>query len=108
MNAHCYWLLRKLGRSAADATSETLRMTSPDKNELLFSNGLNFNDVPSWQKRGVGLFWTQVPKEGIDPRTGETRISQRTKLAKDFDLPLRDNYDKFIRDILEREYDPKR
>jgi tRNA(His) 5'-end guanylyltransferase len=26
-----------------------------EKNELLFQYGINFNDLPAWQKRGAGI-----------------------------------------------------
>jgi tRNA(His) guanylyltransferase len=37
------------------------------KNELLFQNGVNFNDLPNWQKRGVGLYWETFEKQGVIP-----------------------------------------
>jgi len=30
-------------------------MSIAGKNELLFQHGVNFNDLPLWQKRGIGL-----------------------------------------------------
>ena len=52
LNAHCYWMLRKRGKSAAEATEFLVGLTVADKNELLFQEGINFNDLPAWQKRG--------------------------------------------------------
>ena len=26
------------------------------KNELLFQKGINYNDLPGWQKKGVGVY----------------------------------------------------
>jgi tRNA(His) 5'-end guanylyltransferase len=40
------------------------------KNELLFQNGINFNDVPTWQKRGTGVYWETFQKEGFNPKLG--------------------------------------
>jgi len=57
LNAHCYWMLRRQGMNVNQATEKLLRMPVADKNELLFQNGINFNDLPTWQKRGVGLVW---------------------------------------------------
>ncbi len=62
LNGHCYWMLRKLSKSATEAATELLRLSAADKNELLFSQGINFDDLPNWQKRGVGLFWETYTK----------------------------------------------
>jgi tRNA(His) guanylyltransferase len=57
LNAHCYWMLRKQGKSVNEATDFMLKRSIAEKNELLFQNGINFNELPNWQKRGVGLYW---------------------------------------------------
>ena len=55
LNAHCYWLLRKQGHNAKKATSALTHLSVSEKTELLRSNGVNFNALPNWQKRGSGL-----------------------------------------------------
>src|SRR5947208_6957524 len=57
LNAHGYWLLRKQGQGVGDATANLKGLSVANKNELLFQNGINFNDLPLWQRRGVGLYW---------------------------------------------------
>ncbi|MGI8554262.1 MAG: tRNA(His) guanylyltransferase Thg1 family protein, partial [Dehalococcoidia bacterium] len=57
LNSYCYWTLRDEGKSAGAAQAMLLRMSVAGKNELLFQHGINFNDLPGWQKRGVGLSW---------------------------------------------------
>jgi tRNA(His) guanylyltransferase len=36
------------------------KATTADKNELLFAHGVNFNDVPAWQRRGILVAWDEV------------------------------------------------
>jgi len=101
LGAHCYWMLRKDGTGAAEAT-EALRHTSTaDKNELLFRRGVNFNDLPAWQKRGVGLLWETYDRPAADPRTGEPTSAARRRVRREFDLPMRDEYDRFVAGLLE-------
>jgi len=57
LNSHCYWLLRKNGETAISAANFLKRKSVADKNELLFQHDVNFNDLPDWQKRGIGLYW---------------------------------------------------
>ncbi|MCR6638562.1 MAG: hypothetical protein NVV82_06095 [Sporocytophaga sp.] len=48
-----------------------------EKNELLFSYNINFNDLPLWQKRGIGFYWEELDKEGFNPKTNEQVISKK-------------------------------
>jgi tRNA(His) 5'-end guanylyltransferase len=50
LNAHCYWILRKNNYNEQDATKYIEHKSVAEKNELLFSYGINFNDLPNWQK----------------------------------------------------------
>ena len=71
-------------------------MSVPDKNELLFSKGINYNDLPNWQKRGVGVVFADVQKEGFNPVKQEKVLTVRRELAVNYDLPLGDGYRQFI------------
>jgi len=102
LNAHCYWKLREDNFSKGEATKRIEKISTADKNELLYSYGLNFNDIPKWQKRGIGLYWTNFEKEGINPKTNEKVSVKRKQLFTDFELPMKDDYDTFILDILNK------
>ena len=103
LNAHCYWLQRRQGASATQATARLEGMSVADKNELLFQGGLNFNDLPSWQKRGVGVFWATYFKEATNPKTGEEVKAPRRKLQVQLELPLREEYETFVLGLLDGE-----
>ena len=100
LNGHCYWMLRKSGKSAREATDFLDGASVAQKNELLFQGGINFNDVPRWQKRGVGLFWENFEKEGFNPKTGETVAAVRRRVRREIKLPMRDDYEQFVCDII--------
>jgi len=101
LNAYCYWTLRKEGFTASQATESLLTLSVSNKNELLFQRGININEAPLWQRRGTGVFWTEVEKEGRNPLTGETTIALRRCLKVDFDLPMKDGYEEYLRVRLE-------
>jgi tRNA(His) 5'-end guanylyltransferase len=101
LNAHCYWVLRKDGRSVQEATNHLEGMSVADKNELLFQHGINFNDLPNWQKRGTGVYWEEYEKQAWNPKTEEEVIATRRRLKVDSDLPMRDEYSDFVRGFLE-------
>lgn len=71
LNAHCYWSLRKEGISPQASDAKFVKMSVADKNEFLFQRGINFNDLPSWQKRGIGIYWEAYEKNAVNPKTGE-------------------------------------
>ena len=97
LNSHCYWMLRKEGTSVHKATSELKGKGVAYKNELLFSRGINYDKLPSWQKRGVGMWIEEYGKEGFNPLTGETKMTTRKRIHVDYELPLGDEYGSFIR-----------
>ncbi|MFB6454743.1 tRNA(His) guanylyltransferase Thg1 family protein [Chitinophaga sp. Hz27] len=100
LNAHCYWLLRKQGSSATEATQRINRFTTADKNELLFSNGINYNDLPAWQKRGSGIYWKDEEISGFNPVTQQTAITTRKKLFINKTLPFNEEYSNLITNII--------
>ncbi len=100
LNAHCYWLLRKQGQSVEQATKALLKLSVAAKNELLFQNGINFNDLPNWQKRGIGLYWETYEKPGLNPMTNETVMTTRRRIHVEYDLPMKHAYEAFIRALV--------
>lgn len=100
LNAHSYWCLRRDGHSATPATKMMEGLSVADKNELLFQHGINFNDLPNWQKRGVGVYWEEYEKLGYNPITGENVSASRRRIRRDLDLPMKDEYSAFIAEFL--------
>lgn len=96
LNGHCYWKLRNEGLSVNDATKKLEGMSVAEKNELLFQRGINFNEVPNWQKRGIGLYWEVYGKAAMNPKTGEHVMAERRRIKIDYELPMKDEYDQFI------------
>ena len=96
LNAHCYWMRRKEGLDAEEATTSLLRLSVAQKNELLFQRGINFNDLPAWQRRGIGVVWEDYEKHALNPQTGEQVTATRRRLQRVMDLPLREAYSQFV------------
>jgi tRNA(His) 5'-end guanylyltransferase len=103
LSSHCYWLMRKLGQSVAEATAALKRMSAADKNEFLFQQGINYNDLPLWQRRGSGVYWEEYERAAEDRLTGEQVTVRRKRLKRDLELPMKDAYSEFIKRIIETE-----
>jgi tRNA(His) 5'-end guanylyltransferase len=100
LNAHCYWTLRNQGKSVKEATRFMEGKSVAEKNEILFQSGINFNDLPLWQKRGVGLYWETYEKNAVNQLTGEEVMATRNRIKVDYELPMRDEYSDFIERLL--------
>ena len=91
LNSWCYWTLRKEGEDAARASALLKGKSIAFKKEFLLLRGINFNDLPVWQKRGVGVYWKEFEKTGFNPVRGEETKATRRELFADYDLPKREN-----------------
>ena len=100
LNAHCYWALRRDGLSKQAATDQLTGKSVAFKNELLFQHGINFNDLPAWQRRGAGVYYTSRTKEGFNPLTNERVTAERRVLFTDLELPIGDKYREFVLDLI--------
>lgn len=97
LNSHCYWALRRSGLNAKQATRELIGKSVSQKNELLFQKfGINFNEIPAWQKRGVGVYWEEVEKSCVDQKTSEVKVVIRRRLKTEIELPVKDAYSDFV------------
>jgi len=102
LNSYCYWTLRKEGKSVQEATAMLEGQSVSFKNELLFSKGINFDKLPSWQKRGIGIWREQYKKEGFNPIKKEKEIAVRNRLKVEYELPLGAAYRDLIEEFLSK------
>lgn len=102
LNAHCYWALRKKGMDSQQATNKIKGLSIAEKNELLFQYGINFNELPNWQKRGVGIFWEEFVKKGWNPVLKKEEASMRKCLKVEFELPMKNEYSNYMFEIVEK------
>lgn len=101
LNAHCYWMLRKEGMGVNEAAEMLKGKSVSFKNELLFSHGINFDKLPSWQKRGIGAYWADVEKVGYNPITKQEVKAIRKALNVNYELPLGEEYAKYVVSFLQ-------
>ena len=80
--------------------SEPNRADCSYKNELLFSRGINFDKLPLWQKRGVGIYWGEIEKAGYNPIKNIEEKAIRRDLKVDMNLELGEKYGSLIEKLL--------
>ena len=82
LNAWCFWTLVNEGWEKHAAYKVMEDQDKQFKNDALFARGINYNDVPSWQKRGVGIY-------------------RKDALIVDYELPMKDKYKTYVREIVD-------
>ena len=79
----CYWTLRHEGKTAGQATALLTKATRAAKHDLLHERGINFDEVPGWQKRGTAMWWETFEREGFDPVRKVKVTATRRRLRTD-------------------------
>lgn len=100
LNGWCYWTLRKAGKSVKEATAMLENQSPAYKNEMLFQHAINFNDLPLWQRRGIGLYWESYEKAGYDPVQQASVTARRRRIKVDQELPMKEEYGRLIRRLI--------
>ena len=100
LHGWCYWTLRHAGQDAEAASWALEGRGRGEQNELLFRHGLNFNDLPAWQRRGCGLYWESYTVPGFDPVRARPVEAQRRRLTADLDLPLGEGYTALLQRLI--------
>ncbi|MBV1856231.1 tRNA(His) guanylyltransferase Thg1 family protein [Catellatospora tritici] len=99
LNGWCYWTLRNAGQTRQQATRALAGAGTADKNELLFRHGINFNELPAWQRRGIGLWWELHDCPGFDPVCGVEVTAQRRRITVERELPMKDAYRSLVEKV---------
>ncbi|MFE9694302.1 tRNA(His) guanylyltransferase Thg1 family protein [Micromonospora sp. NPDC005806] len=96
LNGWCYWALRKTGQSPRQASHTMQGVGTADKTTLLLRHGITFDDLPSWQRRGVGLWRETAEHPGFDPVRGTPVVTTRRRTRTERELPEKDAYRQLV------------
>ncbi len=88
LNAYGYYGLQASGLSEKEAEKQLKGMKAAQVHELLFRQGINLNETPTWQRRGIVVAKERYEKEGYNPKTAKDVTVTRHKIVQLWDLPL--------------------
>ncbi|HID19860.1 MAG TPA: tRNA 5'-guanylyltransferase [Methanophagales archaeon] len=88
INAYGYYGLRDSGLSENEAEKRLKGMKAADVHEMLFRIGINLNETPKWQGRGILIAKQRYEKEGYDPKLAQKVTATRYKVVSLWDLPI--------------------
>jgi len=86
LNGYAYWTLRD-EHSSQKAVQILRKLKIKDLNDLLFNKGIKISELPSWQRRGMGIYRKDVEVAGFNPVEQKNVISIRKKAFVDWKLP---------------------
>ena len=87
INGYAYWTLRK-EYNKKEAMYILKNKKSGSLHDILFERGINLAELPSWQRRGMGIYKKEVTVEGYNPIEKKKVRSKRKRIFVDSDLPL--------------------
>lgn len=100
LNHHGYWLASQQPYASHLALSRFMGLSVEEKAEYLTQRGLKINDLPSWQKRGIGIYWSIHHKWDRDSVFHDLEMTSYNRLYIDYELPIEAEYDHFIEKFL--------
>lgn len=100
LNAWCYWTLREEGAGAAAATTRIDGLSTDEKHALLSQRGIVFNELPAWQRHGIGFDWEEFEKIATNAKTGRPAVAQRWRIRTILELPTRADYSSLLAAVL--------
>ncbi|MBQ9681866.1 MAG: guanylyltransferase [Neisseriaceae bacterium] len=93
LNAYCDWVLCDTGQQSQQFLVGT---DISFKVRFLLNHGIDFRELPHWQRFGSGVYFQQTNHQGFNPLTEQETTTQRRKLVIDEQLPVGDYYRQFI------------
>ena len=88
INAYGYYGLQESGLSEKEAEERLKGMKAAQVHELLFRMGINLNETPMWQRRGILIAKERYEKEGYNPKAAKKVVATRYEVVQRWDLPL--------------------
>jgi len=88
INAYCQQALIEEGMDPRKAAEQLKGLQSKDLHEMMHERGFNLATTPAWQRRGTLVYKKLTEKEGFNPITKETVVTERSAVVAESDLPL--------------------
>lgn len=98
LNTCAYWALREQGLTAPQVQRRMAGLDREAKKEIVATGGAAFDELPAWQRRGAGVWFESVERNGYDPKAERQVRVLRRRLHHEFQLPDGSEY----RDLVER------
>lgn len=88
MQSYGFYTLVAEGAGEREAAAKMKGMKFEDIHEMMWQRGVNLNETPGWQRKGVLIYRKPYEKQGLNPLTGKVVLVDRTEIVEDWDPPV--------------------
>jgi tRNA(His) guanylyltransferase len=88
MQSYGFYTLIAEGMGEREAAAKMKGMKFEDIHEMMWQRGVNLNETPGWQRKGVFIYRRAYEKEGLNPLTRKVVLVDRTEITGDWDPPV--------------------
>lgn len=88
MQSYGFYTFVSEGMGEKEAAAKMKGMKFEDIHELMWQRGVNLNETPGWQRKGVFIYRKKTTREGYNPIKGEKVSVERREVVEDWDPPL--------------------
>lgn len=88
INAYCQQALIEEGMNPRKAQEHLTGLPAKALHDMMHERGFNLATTPAWQRRGTLVYKKLTEKEGFNPITKETVVTERSAVVAESDLPL--------------------
>lgn len=88
MQSYGFYTLVSEGAGEKEAAAKMKGMKFEDIHELMWQRGVNLNETPGWQRKGVCVYRRRTEREGYNPVKGEKVTAERREIVEDWDPPV--------------------
>jgi tRNA(His) 5'-end guanylyltransferase len=108
LSTYCFWtLIQKGGMSKRVAAGILDGLTERDKRMTLLDYGIDFDEVPRWQRFGTGAYYRPLIMQALNQHSGEMENVNRRELVVDDELPDGEGYTDFLSKLLSTDFRAK-
>lgn len=89
INSYAFYTLVEKGFSREDAAKMLKGLKGAELHDLVFKEkGINLAKTPTWQRRGILLYFEEYLKESTNKLSGKRVLTIRRKLVENWELPI--------------------
>lgn len=88
MQSYGFYTLVKEGIAEREASKRLRGMKFEDIHEMMWQRGVNLNETPAWQRKGVFIYKKAVIKRSFDPLKKKSVHVRRAEVEESWDPPL--------------------
>ncbi len=106
LTSYCFWtLVNDSGQSKHAAAGILDGLNEKEKRIILKARGIDFDDVPIWKRRGIGMYYLTKTKTAVNLHTGKEGDVERRILMHDRKLPDGEEYSEFLRKLVDENFE---